>query len=130
MWYIKIIYNIIILLLTSNEIKFEVKKYLILLFNQFMEKCLNYELLQRKRLFEGIAHSTESDPNCKKLIEFISQINLTNENILLMMNSKYYNGRRQGKLLDEKKSKYFNLLKHINKWIKQQIVGRKKWLVY
>ena len=89
-----------------------------------MEKCLNDELAQSKRLFEGLAHSTENDPNYKKLIEITSLINLTNENILSMMKNKYNKDRRQEKPLNEKKSKYFNLLKHIDKWIKQQVVER------
>ena len=50
-----------------------------------MEKCLNDELIQSKRLFEGIAHSIENNPNYKKLIEITSLMNLTNENMLSMM---------------------------------------------
>ena len=91
-----------------------------------MEKCLNDELAQSKRLYEGIAHSTENDPNYKKQIEITSLINLTNENILSMLKYKYNKDRRQGKPLNEKKSKYFNLLKQIDKWIKQQVVKRNK----
>ena len=96
-----------------------------------MEKCLNDELAQSKRLFEGMAHSTENDPNYKKLIEISSLINITNENILSMMKIKYNKDRLQGKPLNEKKSKYFNLLKHINKWIKQQVVERNQngWFI-
>ena len=89
-----------------------------------MEKCLNDELAQSKRLFEGIAHSTENDPNYKKLIEITSLINLTNENILSMMKNEYNKDICQGKPFNEKKSKYLNLLKHIDKWIKQQVVER------
>ena len=53
-----------------------------------MGKCLNDELIQSKRLFEGIAHYTENDPNYKKLIEITSLMNLTNENMLSNIENK------------------------------------------
>ena len=74
---------------------------------------MNDELTQSKRMSEGIAHSIDNYLNYKKLIEITSLINLTNENIVLMMKNKYNKDRCQGKHLNEKKSKYLNLFKHI-----------------
>ena len=70
-----------------------------------MEKFLNDELAQSKRLLEGIAHSTENYTNYKKFIDITSLTNLTNKNIQSMMKNKYNKDSHQEKPLNEKKSK-------------------------
>ena len=77
------------------------------------------------KFINGVAHSPENDSNYKCLIKVSSLLNLTNGEILSKMKMKHIKEIHPRRVIDDKSTKYWNILKNIDKGVKGLVVDRK-----
>ena len=71
-----------------------------------MEKINSENVMKNKRLYSRIAHSPVNENNYKVLLNFSSLIEKTNEEILIVMSSKYSKSKHKSLKSISEPSKY------------------------
>ena len=90
-----------------------------------MEENYDNDSTPNIKLINRVTHSPENDSNYKWLIKVSSLLNLTNREILSKMKMKHIKEMHPRRVIDDKSIKYWNILRNIDKGVKDLVVDRK-----